>query len=138
VSKLPNTGSEAFSLRSFHAFIQQINTNKLHGVETDWREAVRKSFVLDEEQSASLDQIYPARVQEIQAFYDQAIQTVKAGGSIAGRISTVSGEEHAHELHVFIKGASLSGGIATPAVGPVSIPIAHCDANCRNWGWGPK
>ena len=126
-----------FSLRSLHAFIQTINKSCPPELGTDWRKAVQEAFELTAEQKKSLDGIPNERVQEIQTFCATLAHHVQRGSQVHGRISTVPVEDRtgsaAHELHMSLLEPKSSGRSSNPVM---MFQIAHCDADCRNWGWG--
>lgn len=99
----------------------------------DWRQFVRESFHLHADQERSLQDAAPAKVKEIQHFFTEAAGHMRRGGKLAARIIKLPAAKQTtaavHELHVDVETAAMSPQL--------SIVIAHCDANCRNWGWGP-
>ena len=99
----------------------------------DWRRFVREHFHLKPDQDESLQQAPATKVKEIQHFFTEAASHMRRGAKLDARIvklPVAKQTSHAvHELHVDIETKEM-----TPQL---SIVIAHCDANCRNWGWGP-
>lgn len=99
----------------------------------DWRQFVRESFRLHADQERSLMDAAPAKVREIQHFFSEAAGHMRQGGKLAARIIKLPVAKQTaaavHELHIDVETAAMSPQL--------SIVIAHCDANCRNWGWGP-
>jgi hypothetical protein len=115
------------------ALISKLNNNFPDELNTDWRRFVRSQFHTTPDQEQSFDHIPTHVVKEIQDFFRQASQEVKRGGHLHAKIVKRPKEKQTpsavHEVHVGTESAAL-----TPQL---SIVIAHCDAHCRNWGWGP-
>jgi hypothetical protein len=127
-----------FNAQSLSRLIDTINAAP-EILEGDWRRLVRTAFRLSDEQSESLVEVDPGRVEEIQAYLETAAEYIKRGGAIRGKIVKRPVEERTpeavHEVHIEL--------IECPAPAPspqkMNIPrmlrIAHCDADCRNWQW---
>jgi hypothetical protein len=126
-----------FSLRSFHAFIETLNRRCPPHLASDWRSVVKEEFGLTTDQEKSLHGISHERVQEIQDFCKALVRHTQQGGHVHGRISTVPVEEQtkdlAHELHLSLLAPKTAGH---PTTQTLMLRIAHCDPDCRNWGWG--
>jgi len=100
---------------------------------TNWRQFARDTFHLHPDQERSLLDISNEKAREIQTFFAEAALRVGRGEHLLATIVSVPPEQRtpqaAHELRVGVEGQKLSPEI--------DIVIAHCDADCKNWGWGP-
>jgi hypothetical protein len=122
-----------FTPRTLEAWIGKINNQFPTTLQTDWRQALRDEFQLNARQESSLDEAPPEQVDEIQQYFVQVAEDVGQGGHLVGNIVKLSAEQQTeqalHELHFHSHPLDRSHNL--------SIVIAHCDAHCRNWGWGP-
>lgn len=121
-----------FTLESLDAAVNKINKTFPEQLKTDWREFVRSEFQLLPEQEKSLTHIPRHRVEEIQDYFTQVASHVEHGGKVQANVVTLPLEEQTPErVHDLLISSART-------VEPfVDIVIAHCDADCRNWGWGP-
>jgi hypothetical protein len=108
-------------------------------LEGDWRELVRSEFLLSAKQEHSLIEVTPERVEEIQQFFEQAAQYIRQGGAIQGRIVKRPIEEQTpeavHEVHIELIEIPTTAPLPETLPIPQALRIAHCDADCTNWGW---
>jgi len=129
----PANERSQFTPNSLARVLEQINASVPEQLETDWRTFVHDAFLLEPEQKRSLDRVPESRVKEIQTFFANAAVHIKKGGKLHARIIKRPVEKRTqhvvHELHMDTDSSAI-----TPKLG---IVIAHCDAHCKNWGWGP-
>jgi hypothetical protein len=132
----------AFDAKSLEALVERLNEDP-SALHEDWRELIRQEFQLTPDQARSLETVSHERAQQIQDQLRSAARHVERGGRIDARIVKRPLEKQTatavHEIQLEHKNGDDSGGYgtATRAAVQVSIVIAHCDAHCRNWGWGP-
>ena len=126
-------GKPEFTPRSLQDWIAKLNGQFPRALKTDWRQVVTDDFELHPWQRKSLTGAPTNRVEDVQKFFVQAARDVEQGGRIDGEIVKLPIErqtEHAvHELHLHSHPPNRTHNL--------SIVIAHCDAHCKNWGWGP-
>jgi len=131
---IPNA-KPTFTVRSFDALIGKINNKYPDKLKTDWREFLKSEFQLSAEQENSLEDIPPERVRELQ---DLFIKAAQQGGTIKAKIVKLAAEkqtkEIAHELHIRVQRPDHT--LQASATVQPFIRIAHCDADCKHWGWG--
>jgi hypothetical protein len=122
-----------FGPETLNALVAQMNSKFPSELTTHWRRFVTKNLDMTEGQRKSIDDIPDPVAKCIHEFFVQAAAQLKNGGQIYGKIvkrpeatRTVAA---VHEVHLSVE---------TPQLSPqLTIVIAHCDADCRNWGWGP-
>ncbi|MGH7067320.1 MAG: hypothetical protein ACREFO_13145 [Acetobacteraceae bacterium] len=135
MSKEPTHGAAAakpeFGPVGLRQVVAKIEESYPELLAKDWRQFVRESFRLHADQDRSLQNAAPAKVKEIQHFFTEAAGHMRHGGKLAARIIKLPAAKQTatavHELHVDVETAAMSPQL--------SIVIAHCDANCQNWGW---
>ena len=100
----------------------------------DWQGYLNANFSLTDDQRAWLDSVGQEHEAEVKKILRQALESkgksrlvvvmvaddTKPGG-LVHELRHESVEEQRHGIHDV----------------RANFVIAHCDANCRNWGWGP-
>ncbi|SRR5713101_5136949 len=121
-----------FGPRTLAVMVSKVNSQFPEELTTDWRQFVRSELKLSTDQDRALSDVSEDRVREIQGYFAQAARHVGRGGAVNAKIVTRPIEKRTervvHEIHVQFESPDM-----TPQR---SIVIAHCDANCRHWGWG--
>lgn len=122
-----------FGPETLNALIAQMNSRFPDELTTHWRRFVTNNLDMTEGQRKSIEDIPDAVAKDIHEFFLQAASQLKTGGRIHGKIvkrpEAMRTVAAVHEVHMSVE---------TPHPSPqLNIVIAHCDADCRNWGWGP-
>jgi hypothetical protein len=110
------------------------DTRMTDAVLTDWRAFLAANFNLTDDQHRWLDSADEARTREVQRLLRQ---TIENPGTY--RLVVVLLVDHTkprglvHELRHEAVAEERHGLHDVRA----NLVIAHCDADCRNWGWGP-
>src|SRR4029077_1130019 len=123
----------AFGYKGLSQAVAEINQSFPEELGIDWQSFVRHQFKLTPDQEESLNNVPPNLVKEFQDYFIQASTHVKKGGAIHANIIELPPEQQTpqafHEVHVSLESKEV--------IPQLSFVIAHCDANCQNWGWGP-
>ena len=122
-----------FSLKSFNNLMSRFSSKyvgKHNGeLKKDWKAIVRNEFALTSEQDQTITNCTKSTGIEVQKYFDQIADHLKNGGHISGMV--IQNKDKTHSINIFL------GNQKTPEGSMyITIVIAHCDANCRNWGWG--
>ncbi len=123
------TVKRKFSLKTFYPLIEQLSESIPDMDLTDWRDIVRNNFALTPEQDASMENIPENIFNRVQQSFNAIADHVNSGGAIAGKI--ILNPDRTHAVYLFLETVKFSGGSMFRM-----FRIAHCDANCENWGWG--
>jgi len=111
------------------------HTGELDKFLADWRGYVEENYSLTDDQENWLN---TADEQHFTSVKDAINRTVESGGQERLVVTIVPDQTRPggifHELRAESAGAGEKGQGIRPYL---SIVIAHCDANCQNWGWGP-
>lgn len=100
----------------------------------DWRGYLASNFTLTVDQAKFLESVDKKREAEVKRILRQ---TIESKGTF--RLVVVMVADHSkpggliHELRHESVAEERQGLQEVRA----NFVIAHCDANCRNWGWGP-
>ncbi len=128
-----------FNRHSLDMLIERINSMP-EILETDWRELVLSEFTVLPAQAKSVVDVAVERVNEIQTYFGHMADYIRRGGKITARIVRRPLEEQTpeavHEVHIELVELPLPAPPIQRAGIPKALRIAHCDADCRNWGWG--
>lgn len=118
------------AVRSANALTTGADKSQGHEMVRDWRRFLTTNFELTEDQRQwldSVDQEREARVAEL------LHETIDSNGTLRWVVVMVAVPSQPggfiHQLRRESTTESRSGDRS-------NITIAHCDANCQNWGWG--
>ena len=122
-----------FQVVSFAAMMDKINRSFPGELSKDWQQFIRSEFKLTADQEKAVAEASTRDVERVRDFFVEAEKYVRKGGKLRGEIVKLPAERRtakaAQELLLHTEGDTI-----TPQL---SIVIAHCDPDCRNWGWGP-
>jgi hypothetical protein len=100
----------------------------------DWERYIDEQFELDDDQRADLNRLCSNPDEKIQ-------QTVMRALSTSGETPrfTLERKSDGRATDSFVNELKMNRSRGLEATGPeaVDFTIAHCDADCLNWKWGP-
>lgn len=114
-----------------HAISQQHDAVMTDSVLRDWRTYIAERFALTPDQQSFLDAVDDERHQELAALLRDVADS---GGS--QRLVVVMVADHGRDGGMYHELRKESVEESRQGLRP-NFVIAHCDANCQNWGWGP-
>ena len=122
------------AVRVVHALTAAADKKSTEAFLTDWRSFLTANFSLTDDQLRWLESVDKERDAEVKQILQQ---TIESKGKF--RLVVVMLADHTrpgglfHELRHESVEEQRQGFQEVRA----NLVIAHCDADCRNWGWGP-
>jgi hypothetical protein len=114
-----------------HSFSHQQDKATIDSVLRDWRGYIAARFALTPDQQSFLDAVDDGRHQELAGLLRDVVDS---GGS--ERLVVVMVADHERDGGMYHELRKESVEESNQGLRP-NFVIAHCDAHCRNWGWGP-
>jgi hypothetical protein len=109
----------------------EVTSTQRAQLEQDWRSFLERSFTITDGQRDWLRALIPSQVQFVAALIQDTLASKGAERIVVAYIPDPS--KAGGLIHELRKEAV----IETQDNMRSNIVIAHCDANCQNWGWGP-
>ena len=100
----------------------------------DWRASLTSNFSLTDDQRRWLDSVDQERDAQVKAILRQ---TIESGGKYRLVVVMLADQAKPGGLFHELRHGSVDEQRHGLEEFRANLVIAHCDADCSNWGWGP-